>query len=348
MFSFSPSLDPARASAALATLLKHPDPDLFRADARRLRQAFALFSSYCPPPWPAPGLIVPPEVHYLSEVWLPLALIRPSFERLYRAALTFPPVLSSTPFASAASWAALVAAMPDRLCRGGNPALLMERLLHDPVLLADFLFWSFMPQRFYGGGAIRYPQQALFLEDLIGCFPADRPLRCLDAACGDGSDSYRLTGMLLDSGRSADRFTVEGWTLDPLEVWAAAHAAVPLDGAHQAVLRELAQPVFDRRGNGSMLFRQADLREPPGQRERFDLVVCNGLLGGPILHRAGQIETVARNLASLLRPGGMLLAADRFHGGWKKQVPRECLGNLLQGCGLAVWEAGEGLAAVKQ
>ena len=91
-------------------------------------------------------------------------------------------------------------------------------------------------------------------------------------------------------------------------------------------------------------FLQADLLDPPGS-EKFDLIICNGLLGGPIIHDIVQMRTIVQNLSGLLRPGGLLLAGDHFHGGWKKRVPTLLLGELFRECGLRVREAGEGLAA---
>ena len=80
---------------------------------------------------------------------------------------------------------------------------------------------------------------------------------------------------------------------------------------------------------------------------QFDLILCNGLLGGPIVNSETDLTWVARNLAALLRPGGLLLAADRFHGGWKKNIPKETLGDVFKRCGLVVSEAGEGIVGLK-
>jgi len=46
----------------------------------------------------------------------------------------------------------------------------------------------------------------------------------------------------------------------------------------------------------------------------------------------------------MLAPGGMLLVADRFHGGWKKNIPGEILGDAFRANGLSVTQAGEGLS----
>jgi hypothetical protein len=49
----------------------------------------------------------------------------------------------------------------------------------------------------------------------------------------------------------------------------------------------------------------------------------------------------------MLRPGGVLLAADRFHEGWKRNIPGETLGDVFKACGLEVIEAGEGPGGLK-
>ncbi len=377
-----PSLDPADAAANLEKLLSpRIDPAPFQQCIRRLRAMFAAFATSCPPPWPAPGLALTPEIHCQSELWLPLAEIRPAFHRIYRAALSHSPILSSTPFGNARSWAAIVSAYPSFFPGSADPATLLERLLADGDQRAAFLFRSFLPERFYGSDPLRYPTQTAF----VAAWLADRdrsrgPLRCLDAACGDGSGSYGLARLLLEAGYGAGEFSIEGWTIDPLEVWAAAHAAFPHDPKRQASFRQWAAPVFEAKAQSSVLFKSVDLlgyrgQVPPfakwggggisptaelqslpvplGQaygspllkgEAQFDLILCNGLLGGPIIHQREELTRVTGNLAALLRPGGLLLAADRFHGGWKRHCPEEALGVVFKACGLVVSKAGEGLA----
>ena len=369
-----PSLDPADAAANLGKLLSpRIDPAPFQPCIRRLRAMFAAFAASCPPPWPAPGLALTPEIHCQSELWLPLAEIRPAFHRIYRAALSHSPILSSTPFGNARSWAAIVSAYPSFFPGSADPATLLERLLADGDQRAAFLFRSFLPERFYGSDPLRYPTQTAF----VAAWLADRdrsrgPLRCLDAACGDGSGSYGLARLLLEAGYGAGEFSIEGWTIDPLEVWAAAHAAFPHDPKRQASFRQWAAPVFEAKAQSSVLFKSVDLLEYRGQippfakqisstplgqaygspllkgEAQFDLILCNGLLGGPIIHRGEDLLGVAGNLAALLRPGGLLAAADRFHGGWKKRIPTEELGDLFRGRGLVVRMTGEGVYGLKQ
>ncbi len=326
---------------------------------------FAAFTASCPPPWPAPGLALTPEIHCQSELWLPLAHIRPAFERLCRSTLNYAPILSSTPFHQALSWADVFNELGPRFQSTANPARLLEMLLGDHELLKEFLFASFLPRRFYGG-RVRYPGQEAFIRQWLA-ERAAAPVRCLDAACGDGAGTYGLARLLVEAGYGTEGFGVEGWTIDPLEVWAAAHGVFPHDPQRQARYREWTAPVFEAGVHSSIMFRTMDLLGdvivPPFAKgglggispaaelqiplARFDLILCNGLLGGPIIHRQEELLRVAVNLAELLRPGGLLLAADRFHGGWKQQIPKDSLGDLFKACGLVAGEVGEGIGGLK-
>ena len=346
MPSFKPSLDPAVSVANLEKLLSpHIDPVPFQPYIRRLRAMFAAFTASCPPPWPAPGLALCPEIHYQNELWLPLAHIRPAFERLFRTALRHTPILSSTPFSDASSWTDIVAGYHLFFKASVDPSALLERLLTNVEQRERFLFRSFLPERFHGNDAQRYPDQMAWITAWLSERRGGTgPLRCLDAACGDGTGTYGLGRLLLEAGYGAEEFSIEGWTIGPLEVWAAAHGAFPHDPKRQERYREWTSPVFAQGAHRRIIFRRVDLLAGAGPVEGFDLILCNGLLGGPIIHQREELLRVARNLAGLLRPGGVLLAADRFHGGWKKQIPREYLGYLFKRCGLLAGEADEGIA----
>jgi len=305
------------------------------------------------PPWPAPGLNVTPEIQYQSELWLPLDELRPRFHHLYRTALTYSPILSSTPFTNIQSWASIVSGFPAFLRHHTSPVKLLRQLQSDDELRMRFLFWSFMPGRYYGGGSDRYPRQMSQIAAwLRRRQPAGRRLRCLDAACGDGAGTYGVARFLLEQGWSPDSFEIEGWTLEPLEAWAAAHAAFPHDPARETAFRQRIMPVYEQKAHDSIVFKVMELgRELPGQEAspiqgEFDLIVCNGLLGGPIVNRPDEIRCIMSQLVSLLTSGGLLLAADHFHGGWKQKCPQQELRALWEEYGLKFIEVSEGVAAL--
>ncbi|HXE97195.1 MAG TPA: hypothetical protein VN642_12350 [Dongiaceae bacterium] len=323
--------------------------DRFQTAIRRLRTHFDIYAGTCTVPLPAPGLIVTPEIRTQCERYLQIADITAVFNHLYSAALTYPPILSSTPFHSAMSWADAFAALPAQFQFSTNPACLLEALLEDRALLTAFLFASFLPGRFYGGIG-RYPGQRQFIREWLKSRQG-RMLRCLDAACGTGEDTYGLALLLSKEGFSPEEILVEGWTLEPLEVWAATRRRFPNDRRRETGLREATAALYQRGYGSRISFRCVDLTEiPPGEADgggQFDLILCNGLLGGPIIHQKEQLGQAVVSLAQLLAPGGILLAADNFHGGWKQKCPQAELRALFEENGMNVVETGEGFGGLK-
>ena len=345
MFQLTPSLDSGDASSALRKLINADvNADLFRSAIQRLQTRFNIYSSTCPAPFIAPGLIVTAEIRRQSELYLPIAEITGIFNRLYRSALSYSPILSSTPFQNALSWADLFIELPPRFQAIVNPALLVEKLLNDPGFLMEFMFASFLPGRFYGGFG-RYPDQERFIRKWLAQ-QQKMPLRCLDAACGTGEDCYGLANLLTERGNDLEGVRIEGWTIEPLEVWAAAHCCFPDDRQREVKFRKKTSRLFEMGYNSRVSFRCANLTNPP-PAEPFDLILCNGLLGGPIVNELLELKRVVSSLASLLAPGGIMLAADSFHGGWKQQCPQQELRALLEMNGLKTFQAGEGIGGLK-
>lgn len=288
--------------------------------------------------------MVTPEIRLQSELYLPIKEISRLFNRLYCQVLPYPPILSSTPFHACPSWADCFVALPVWLQCSSNPALLLEQLLHDSDLLARFLFYSFLPSRFNGAGFRRYPEQLDWLQQQLKP-QAGKHLRVLDAACGSGEGTWELAELLAVNGWQPEQVQLEGWTLEPLEVWAAQNRWLPHQPDRAKSYQLRLQPLLQQGWGERISFFAMDLLAETGMADRFDLILCNGLLGGPIINQPAQLEQVVRQLAGLLVPGGMLLIADHFHGGWKKQTPTELLVSLLQDAGLTCRQAGEGIVA---
>ena len=355
-----PSPDAGDACSDLGKLLNADiNANRFRCSIHRLQHLFEIYASTCPEPAISPGLIVTPEIRIQSELYLPIADIAAVFNRLYSAALAYPPVLSSTPFHNAMSWADTFIELPPYLQFSANPAHLLEKLLTDRELLIGFLFASFLPRRFYGGSG-RYPGQQEFIRGWLKTVETGA-LQCLDAACGTGEETYGLALLLSEEGFSPEEFRIEGWTLEPLEVWAAVHRRFPHDRHREALLREATSAFFQRGYDRHISFSRQDIltsSSPPaaspenrgeaaGEKKRFDLVLCNGLLGGPIIHEKGQLDRAVGNLVQLLSPGGILLAADHFHGGWKQKCPQCELRALFETHGLLYVDTSEGVGGLK-
>lgn len=312
---------------------------------RHLDQLFCSYAATSPQPLPAPGLLITPEIRLQSELYLPIKEIRRLFNRLYAAAVEHAPILSSTPFYHCPSWADCFAGLPSWLQFSANPARLLERLLDDQQLLTRFLFFSFLPGRFNGAGFGRYPGQLGWLQQHLSEWSGS--LRLLDAACGSGEGTWELAELLVEQGWQPERVQFEGWTLEPLEVWAAQVQCLPHQPEREAVYQQRVQPLREQGWGERISFRGTDLLVQQIESATFDLILCNGLLGGPIINHSTQLQQILNQLAGLLVPGGMLLVADHFHDGWKKQLPEAVLGEFMEKSGLLVQQAGEGLAGVK-
>jgi len=351
MYSATPGVSTKVKSATLGALLAPVDKNRFQSAILRLHTLFKTYSNTCPVPIPSPGLIITPEIRTQCELYLPIAAITATFNGLYAAALTYPPILSSTPFHNAMSWADSVSALPGEFQLSANPARLLEALLTDRHLLTRFLFASFLPVRFYGGIG-RYPGQQRFIREWFTARKAES-VHCLDAACGTGEGSYGLALLLSEGGFLPDQIRIDGWTLEPLEVWAATHIRFPHDRCRELLFREETRTLCEQGFHKCIRFSCVDLAKAPlypplpQPGKQFDLIICNGLLGGPIINGKEQLKRIVANLTNLLAQGGILLAADHFHDGWKQKCPQSTLQALFEAYGLKNIEYAGGIGGLK-
>ncbi len=329
----------------LGSLLTPVDRNRFQLDIRRINSLFSIYTRTCPAPLPAPGLIITPEIRTQCELYLPISVLTATFNRLYSAALNYPPNLSSSPFYGALSWVDTFAVLPAQFQFSANPARLLDLLLSDNDLLIRFLFASFLPDHFYGRIG-RYPGQQQFIREWLSTRKSVS-LQCLDAACGIGEDIYGLALLLSEKRLPIEKIHVEGWTLEPLEVWAAIHRRFPHDRHREEVLKEAASAVFLRGYDRCISFSCQNILAHSPPSRHFDLILCNGLLGGPIIHEKNHLNQAVGNLTQLLAPGGILLATDSFHGGWKQKHPQSTLRAIFETHGLKYVETGDGLGGLK-
>jgi chemotaxis methyl-accepting protein methylase len=315
-------------------LIRHPDPACFRASLQRLHQRFKIYAATSPQPLPAFGLIITPEIRLQSELYLSIKEIQRLVYRLYRQSLSHPPIFSSTLFHISLSWADCFAALPPWLQFSADPALILERLLEDAQLLERFIFHSFLPNRFNGAGFGRYPEQLDWLRQHLSTRTGS--LRILDAACGSGEGTWELIELAEETGRQSGQIYVEGWTLEPLEVWAAEQQCLPHAPEREKTYQQRVQLLLQKGWGEQINFKAVDLLAEATLSKAFDVILCNGLLGGPIMHQQADLVRIATSFARLLVPEGVLLIADHFHDGWKKQVPAVELVRLFGKHGLTV------------
>jgi chemotaxis methyl-accepting protein methylase len=278
-----------------------------------------------------------------SEFYLPQEEIGCACRRLLGLSLKAVPFLPAAGLHSLPSLLDLLHRLQP-LVREANPARLLRRLMIDSEFRCRFLFSLFLP-RHYGGGFDRYPKQAAFLRTRLTQAQPPGEIRCLDAACGSGEGTYDLALLLRECGCIPEKIAVHGATIEPLELFAAAHGWFPHDPERQAAFRRRIGRLFaDSRADQIVFFREDLTGNGTGNGEGYDVILCNGLLGGPLLNGREELAGVVGRLCARLRPGGILLAADRFHQGWKRMVPDDLLREMLAGCGLKLLAAGEGVA----
>lgn len=346
IFALTPDAGRTALEATLASLLVPGDIMDRRLGAccNRLQQRFDLFSATCPVPQWDEGLVITPEIRCQTEIYLPLAEIQAAFCHLLSRACCYAPFLPAVPIFSALSWVdALERIRPAVI--SFNPARTIADIAGDQTLRRQFLAALFVPAR-YGGGFDRYPLQKKFLQGWL----AERnqlEIAVLDAACGSGEGVYELAAMVAAAGFRAGSTVVHGCTVEPLELAAAAHGWFPHDPGRELAAEGAIAGALQMRGAVEIEFFREDVCAPAEIEVRYDLVVCNGLLGGPLLHEEKALEVAVSGLAKRVKKGGLLLAADRFHDGWRRIVPRAKLESLFVKNGLRCLDLAEGAGAIR-
>lgn len=349
-FLYTPQFDQAAIERNLRPLLVSgllSERDLDRRIAV-FAERFRIYKACYPYGIWAPGVVVTPEMRNMTEFYLPLDEIRSAFDHLFSVALRFSPIHAASTIHNAPAWLnALDGLQP--LVNSPDPAFLLRSLMMDENYRRRFIFANFLPVR-YGGGFARYPGQAAFLRQWIAKKRSRLVcgVRCLDAACGSGEGTYELAQLLMESGFTADSIHVRGVTLEPLELFTAAHCCFPHDLRRTAAYRLHTAPLRASGASEKIRFTLEDLTGSAPARERgYDIILCNGLLGGPFLNEPRDLLETVRGLAGRLKGKGILLAASRFHGGWKKLAPDEALREIFRVCGLRILPVAEGVAGVK-
>jgi SAM-dependent methyltransferase len=262
-------------------------------------------------PW-APGQKLDAALRARWEAALPMAEFFRDLSRLARNFLPsdawLPLPLQSrhgcgcAPFASIdlpSSWPDFIGDLPVSMQETVLP-LDESRLMLLLCLLAD-------PPRF-GTATGRYPQQ---LARLAALPPLSRPLQLLDLGCGTGHGTYEAVAVLEKAGQTV---VATGITREPLEAWMAAARRLPHDPRRERQLAEL-------HTIGMPHFLAGDFLRGPlpvGQ----DLILCNGVIGGPALNDDSAFIRLLELAVSALASGGQLLVADAFHDGRRPAAER--------------------------
>jgi chemotaxis methyl-accepting protein methylase len=348
-FHYYPQHSPVKTRVNLIRII---EPEVIRDNEMQrrislLRERFHVYAHSIPFGLWAPGLAITPEMRTITEIYLPIDEIVYAFDRFLSISLKFSPSKRVTPIHTAASWPDALNQLQRYVTRP-DPSALLQRLMVDKSYRTGFLFALFLPDK-HGGGFNRYPGQLRFLQRWLPerlKLDGTDVLRCLDSACATGESTYELAGILMENNPQPERFLIHGTTIDPLELFSAAHIYFPHDPERQASFRQRAEPVFKMGAADRIEFFTEDITlAVHEEREGYDLILCNGLLGGPVFHAEDHIADAITGLEKRLREGGIILAADRFHGGWKKLVPDSFIHELFRKRGFLVQEISDGLVA---
>jgi hypothetical protein len=328
---------------------RQPERSVFARQLKTVSELFDCYLKNSTAPLPSSNLVVTPEIRYQSELYLPISKVRSCFNLLFSHSLNHKPVFSSTPFHNALSWADLYCSLPPWAQLSPNPARFIEQLLPDPALLEKFIYFAFLPERFNGAGFCRYQAQYQYIAELLVKQVRNRRIRILDAACGSGEGSWELLSLAYSSGVAHDMIELEGWTLEPLEVFAARNQYLPHLPDRAADYRQFVKPLCESGWDNSVVFKVSDLLDfdVKAHDQLFDIVVCNGLIGGPIINHPSQVTKIIHTLLSQLAPEGILLIDNCFHDGWKKRLPTASLMKQLKLFGLNAKQIDNGIAATR-
>jgi len=254
--------------------------------------------------------VLGPELRGRYEAYLPVAEFLADLCRLGERVLPHPawvPAVLRRGRSGCLPAAGAPASLPDLWA--DLPEALAGRVAFPPEDLEALLCALADPPRF-GTDADRYPAQQRWLA---GAFTEQRgkPVAVLDLACGVGLGTFATAALARHCGVGPAR--VLGITLEPLEAWMAEHRCLPHDPPRERRLRQVAGPA------AQVAFLAADVRHLP-LTGPFAGVLCNGLMGGPWLHREGDMTTVLDESARVLTPDGWMVVANRFHEGCRAAV----------------------------
>lgn len=345
-FSLSPDLSPTGLQATLQRLLVSGQVMDSRLSAycNQLQERFALFCSTCPVPQWSKGLVITPEIRCQTELYLPIAALRTAFSYLLLRSCKYQPFFPAVPIFTALSWVDALERIDSHIF-SFNPARIITAVAEDQALRAHLLTALFIPKR-YGTGFNRYPLQQKFLHAWLSGRNTPE-IALLDAACGSGAGVYELVEMVTEAGFYPEATIVHGCTVEPLELVAAAHGWFPDDRAHEQAVKRVITRVLQHRSPGTIKFFREDICTPAENYQQYDVVICNGLLGGPLLHEQTALDTAIKGLVRRLKKGGILLAADRFHAGWRRVTPLDQLKLFFVQHGIRLFEMPEGIGGIK-
>lgn len=287
-----------------------PELKLAKYNAR-WGQRETLFRRHTAPPAWAADVPVTPAQRARSEGWLPISEWLRDLRRLARWQLPSPAWLPA-PLRELPE--------PDMHAPAGTPYLSLLDLWNDlpPALAGRTTFAAAEllpllcaladPPRF-GTDFGRYPEQ---LAQLRAWTPprhaGPRPCRLLDLGCGTGQGTLEAANTI--AAATHQPVTALGLTREPLEAWMATTRRIPHDPERERRLQD-----FQLHPQTTVSFIAGDACRPPLPLAAFDIILANGLVGGPFLHAPADTFAFLHELQRVLAPGGTVFCANHFHDG---------------------------------
>ncbi|MBR4675390.1 MAG: class I SAM-dependent methyltransferase [Victivallales bacterium] len=255
-------------------------------------ERLANWRRFATPPWWERDLIITPELRATYEMWLP---VREFLHSLKAIGLKWLPSAACLPLPFRRKcyhslpdlWAAL-------------PVNLEKKLCFSPQELLAFFCALADPPRF-GTICGRYNEELTLISRL-----AHPNMRILDVACGVGLNTLEIA--------AASGAETIGISSEWLEVWMASNRCLPHDAAREQHMRRF--PC-----NLNVCFQQG-CAECFAFERPFDIIVCNGLVGGRFFHAEEQYSAFLVSCRNALAPQGTILLANHFHDGSRSDVER--------------------------
>ncbi len=261
--------------------------DALRLHNRSWKMLHANWIAHAVPPWWAKNLIITPEVRGTYNTWLPMDAFCRSLCGICRAYLPeeswIPLPLRKAIYQSLPDfWAAMPIDVAGKVCFSEKELLPLFCAMADP------------PR--FGTTAGRYPGELEYLRSIV-----QGGMSLLDVGCGVGVNTLEMAAALGGA-------RVTGITPEPLEVWMAQNRRLPHDARRETIMKG-----FD----GNADFQLGSAEHFSGD---YDIIVCNGLIGGRFFYKENQYTAFLHCCRKALRSGGKVVISDRFHEGSQKNM----------------------------
>ncbi len=301
-----------------------------------------IFQSCAPPPWWAPGLALTAEIRQNYEKYLPVAEYLQDLATLVLPRLPHPswlPVVLKRSLAlSYVGAAGLPASLPDLWSL--LPPRFAGRLSWADGDLLPLACAIAAPLKF-GSRTGRYPEQTQYLVEWLR--QSNRSLLVVDYGCGTGQGTYEIAALVARSGRPG---RVIGVTPEPLEAWMALNRGLPhldmarpTDPVNKPIAGKSSISITDTPSRATdagtndgfafpvptstvpILFAAGDIRNFALSR-RADVILCNGLIGGPALNDDRTLKHIWVRIQDQLADNGIFVIGSRFHAGCTPRIER--------------------------